>query len=67
MTPKNKKPPTYMGNNPGSANYDPNLPVGNNKWDEEEALSDLERWRDRDNGEEDDEWDWDGNTEQDFD
>ena len=31
MTPKH-----YMGNYPNSANYDPNIPIGFNKWDAEE-------------------------------
>ena len=26
----------YFGNFPNSSNYDPNLPIGLNKWDEQE-------------------------------
>lgn len=39
---KKKKKNLYLGNNPNSANYDPNIPIGYNKWDE------LESWGDED-------------------
>ena len=37
-----RKAPFYTGNFPGSANYDPNLPTGWNKWDAMESEDDIE-------------------------
>ena len=37
----------YFGNNPGSANYDPNIPVGWNHWDASEINYD-EDWEEED-------------------
>jgi len=34
--------PFYSGNYPNSPNYDPNLPLGWNKWDAMEAEDDIE-------------------------
>lgn len=48
-----KKKNLYLGNNPNSANYDPNIPIGYNKWDEQE------NWGDEDDEEdEEDDEDW---------
>lgn len=32
-----KDPKFYLGNNPNSREYDPSLPIGENKWDREEV------------------------------
>ena len=50
-----RKKPFYMGNYPNSPNYDPNLPIGTNKWDlmEVEDDDDNEQIDDENNT---DEW-----------
>lgn len=43
----------YLGNYPNQRGYDPNIPIGYNKWDE------LESWGDEDDeeyGEDDEDW-----------
>ena len=37
-----RKKPFYSGNYPNSPNYDPNLPLGWNKWDAMEAEYDFD-------------------------
>jgi len=32
----------YLGNYPNSTNYDPNIPIGWNKWDAMEAEEEIE-------------------------
>ena len=37
-----RKKPFYIGNYPNSPNYDPNLPLGWNKWDAMESEDELD-------------------------
>lgn len=44
----------YFGNNPNNGDYDPNIPIGWNKWDAEEVLENI---REEENeNQEDAEW-----------
>lgn len=60
---KKKKKNLYLGNNPNSPNYDPSIPIGYNRWDEEEAWNPDE---DDEEDEEDDE-DWRNFPNEDYD
>jgi hypothetical protein len=33
----------YLGNNPASKSFNPNIPAGNNKWDEQEEYIEEEQ------------------------
>lgn len=60
-----KDPKVYLGNNPNSREYNPNIPVGDNKWDREEVERQNEE-RLEDDGSLDDKDEWDNFSNDDY-